>query len=188
MVVMKMTWKPLSKQEIELLTGQMNIENSGCRTCGNGENEERSSGNGLISSLVPTCPTASKNVGDIVHMSARPVGGTAPYTVQFKKGVVLLKQFTGVTEGQIVTYDYATVSADAGLTQVFSNNTTDSCILGAKTCSEQCSITVNAICVPNWQCEQPPNGYMSDGCGNRKLDVSCILPTCGTPICNLIIT
>jgi hypothetical protein len=30
-------------------------------------------------------------------------------------------------------------------------------------------------CVPNWQCEQPLNGYESDGCGNRRTNSACNL-------------
>lgn len=193
-----MDWKPLSEQEIESIIG------SGCKTCGSGRysgtdsgsgsgsgsgNDSGRSGNGRIGSLAPTCPTANKNVGDIVHMSATPMGGTAPYTVSFKKGTTLLKQFSGVTEGQNVTYDYTILSTDAGLTHVFSNSTIDSCLyLSAKTCTEQCSITINAACIPNWQCESGYTGYEADGCGNRRLNVTCIMPTCGTPTCNLVIT
>lgn len=28
-------------------------------------------------------------------------------------------------------------------------------------------------CVPDWQCETPPNGYEFDGCGNRRLNTNC---------------
>jgi len=28
-------------------------------------------------------------------------------------------------------------------------------------------------CIPNWQCEQPLNGYEADGCGNRRLNTTC---------------
>lgn len=31
-------------------------------------------------------------------------------------------------------------------------------------------------CVPNWQCEQPLNGYESDGCGNRRTNSACNPP------------
>lgn len=195
-----MNWKPLNQQEIESITS---ITGIGCKTCGNsdsggdsgrggnsgGSGNSRSENGSLISSLAPTCPTSNKNVGDIVHMSARPVGGTAPYTVSFKKDTTLLRQLSGVTEGQIVTYDYTVLSTDAGITHVFSNSITDSCIyFSAKTCTEQCSITINAACIPNWQCESGYTGYEADGCGNRRLSALCILPTCGTPACNLVIT
>ncbi len=29
------------------------------------------------------------------------------------------------------------------------------------------------ICIPNWQCETPLNGYEYDGCGNRRLKSAC---------------
>lgn len=32
---------------------------------------------------------------------------------------------------------------------------------------------VTTPCTPNWQCEQPLNGYESDGCGNRRLNSAC---------------
>ena len=234
-------WKPLSRQEIESI--ENSIENIGCKSCIGG------SGIGsIIGSLAPTCSVTSKTVGQIVHMSAKPTGGTAPYTVSFKKGTVLLKQFTGVAEIQSVAYDYTTLSTDVGITHIFSTSTTDSCSTGAKTCNEQCSITVNAVvstckdvicalitgtgtyyqaykefigrepdcgdaewlcskgidteaklaaylgptCTPNWQCELPLNGYEKDvnNCGSpRRLNSACSPGiTCGTPICNLIIT
>lgn len=28
-------------------------------------------------------------------------------------------------------------------------------------------------CIPDWKCEQPLNGYESDGCGNRRLNIEC---------------
>ena len=28
-------------------------------------------------------------------------------------------------------------------------------------------------CIPNWQCNQPLNGTMSDGCGNNQLNSGC---------------
>ena len=34
------------------------------------------------------------------------------------------------------------------------------------------NITLN-VCTPNWQCEQPLNGYENDGCGNRRLSAVC---------------
>lgn len=39
-------------------------------------------------------------------------------------------------------------------------------------------------CIPNWQCEQPLNGYEKDGCGNRKLNPACCPPS----QCNFTIT
>lgn len=144
-------WKPLSEQEIQSIIGITKEVNIGCRSC-----------NSKIGSLAPVCPGMNKNIGDIVHMSATPVGGTAPYTVSFKKGVgtsaILLKQFTGVTEAQIVTYDYTILSADAGATSVFSDNTIDSCSVGAKSCNEQCSITVNPLLVTSTITMVSPNG------------------------------
>lgn len=148
----KLDWKPLNEQDIRLIrevTGIVEQTNIGCRSCGGNRN-----GN-LISSLAPICPTSNKNVGDIVHMSATPTGGTAPYTVSFRKGnpvdatAMLLKQFTGATEGQEVTYDYTILSTDAGAAHTLSVNTIDSCSVGAKFCNEQCSVTVNAIVVCN---------------------------------------
>lgn len=42
--------------------------------------------------------------------------------------------------------------------------------------SGQGNITIKDFvptCIPNWQCEQPLNGYEFDGCGNRKLNIMC---------------
>ncbi len=39
------------------------------------------------------------------------------------------------------------------------------------------SIWVTPTCVPNWQCEQPLNGYEADGCGNRRLNSTCNVPS-----------
>jgi hypothetical protein len=38
------------------------------------------------------------------------------------------------------------------------------------------SVTLIHVCVPNWQCEQPFDGYENDGCGNRRLNASCSPP------------
>ncbi len=32
------------------------------------------------------------------------------------------------------------------------------------------------ICTPNWQCEQPLNGYENDSCGSRRLNAACNPP------------
>lgn len=39
-------------------------------------------------------------------------------------------------------------------------------------------------CVPNWQCEQPSNGYESDGCGNRRANSAC----CSTPSTSFVLS
>jgi len=195
-------WQPLSEKEIESITGIATVTGTGCETC-----------SGEIGSLAATCPTSNKNVGDIVRMNARPMGGTAPYTVSFKKGTTLLKQFSGVSEGQTVTYDYTTLSTDAGLTQVFSDNTIDSCSAGAKSCNEQCSITVNAIStttckdimcalitgsgayyqVYKYWIQREPDCYDAQWLCDQGIDTEAKLIaflastiTCGIPTCNLV--
>lgn len=35
------------------------------------------------------------------------------------------------------------------------------------------SKTMVPACIPNWVCEQPLNGYESDGCGNRRQNTEC---------------
>jgi len=35
-------------------------------------------------------------------------------------------------------------------------------------------------CVPNWQCHQPLDHYMSDGCGNTQLNSTCDPPSTGS--------
>ena len=34
--------------------------------------------------------------------------------------------------------------------------------------------SIVALCVPNWQCEIPLNGYEEDGCGNRRENIDCV--------------
>lgn len=47
------------------------------------------------------------------------------------------------------------------------------------------TVSVTEQCIPNWLCEQPLNGYMVDGCGNRKADSSCNPPP---PLTSIIIS
>lgn len=35
------------------------------------------------------------------------------------------------------------------------------------------SKTMTPVCIPNWVCEQPLNGYETDGCGNRRQNTEC---------------
>ncbi len=37
----------------------------------------------------------------------------------------------------------------------------------------QCETLTIGACVPNWQCEQPLNGYENDSCGHRRLNSAC---------------
>lgn len=160
-----MNWEPLSEQEIQSIQSIIEQIGEGYHTCGGrSKNEEKLSE--TIRNLAPTCPSVSGKVGDIVHLSAKPTGGTAPYTTSFNKGTgttaTLLKQITNITEAQTITYDYTTTDVDANLTQTFSVVTTDSCSGSAKQCTESCSVTIGAI-VPT--------------------------PTaCGIPVCNLVVT
>jgi hypothetical protein len=97
-----------------------------------------------------TCTGTSKTVGDIVHLSAQPSGGMAPYKVTFTKDSGALgSQIINVAKNQLVTYDYPTVSGDISTTaHVFAATTIDSCATGAKTNTESCNVMVSAVPCP----------------------------------------
>ena len=53
-----------------------------------------------IDFMAPTCGATSKNIGDVIHLGARPTGGTAPYRADFYKGPSTgtpIKTITGIT-------------------------------------------------------------------------------------------
>lgn len=149
-----MEWKPLNEKSIQTIMG---IIEMGIIEKGRGKEKDEIEINKLIY-MVPTCSNLNKKVGDIVHLLARPTGGTAPYTISFNKGTTLLKQIVNVSEGQVMTFDYTLTDTDANLTQTFSSVILDSCGSGPKQCIESCDITVVGLI------------------------------TCGTPSCNLVVT
>ena len=46
------------------------------------------------------------------------------------------------------------------------------------------TISLVEECIPDWQCEQPLNGYESDGCGNRRLNTNCEYDPCDGVVCD----
>lgn len=44
---------------------------------------------------------------------------------------------------------------------------------GTYNTQEECLSACIIPCTPDWKCEQPLNGYETDGCGNRRLNPSC---------------
>ena len=129
-----MKWEPLSGNVIQSVRNQ--IENY------------KSLETNIVSMV--TCTGTSKTVGGVVHLSAQPSGGTAPYKITFTKDSGALgSQIINVAENQLVAHDYTTVSGDISTTaHTFSATTIDSCVGGAKTSTESCSVTVSAATVP----------------------------------------
>jgi len=120
------------------------IERAGCSSCER-TNKESMSNRHPISSLV-TCTKTSGVVGNVVTLKSTPTTGTAPYTVKFWKDTTLLTTFTNVPENTLKTYNYTLVAADIG-SRIFKVDIADSCASTAKTCAEQCTVTVTAACV-----------------------------------------
>lgn len=120
--------QPLSPAQRQELINQFS---AGCPTC----NQVTPSG---MRVMAPTCTVTTKNVGDTVTLAAAPSGGTAPYAVSFRKN--------GVQIGTASPTTYVIQAADAGTSITFSVTTTDSCPTGAKTCTEQCIISVPVPC------------------------------------------
>ncbi len=95
-------------------------------------------------SLTP-CPSESMSPGDVLELKASASGGTAPYTVNFKKGGSNLPSgtFYGITEGEIKTYQYTILSTDVpsvGLEAYV----TDSCGTPVS-CSKSCIVLVASV-------------------------------------------
>lgn len=109
----------------------------------------RLEGYGSVRNTSPaTCTKTNGIVGDIIHLKATPVEGTASYTVKFYKDTTVIVTYTGVGENVQKTYDYTLVSGDEG-SRVFKVEITDSCVGGAKSCAEQCTVTVTACSTPS---------------------------------------
>lgn len=151
---LELKWEPLSQDTIDSIKNQ--IEHYKSLDPDRDLLQQRA-----IADLSATCTGTSKTVGDIVHLSAQPNGGTAPYKVTFNKDSGALgSQIINVVENQLVTYDYTTVNSDISTTaHAFSATTIDSCSTGAKTITETCNVTVSAVSA-----------------------------TCNMPACNLIVT
>lgn len=115
-------------------------------------------------STLATCPSSAKIVGDIVTLSCKPISGTPPYTVVFKKGTTILTTYTNVSEGEINTYNYTTVPGDIGI-PTFTVTITDSCPTGAKTVTDTCNVTVNQATCTMLTCTMTgcPMTYMTVG-------------------------
>lgn len=101
-----------------------------------------------LESLAPACNSTTKTVGEVVHMKAKPSGGTAPYKVDFYKGSTIIHTIANVAENADALFDYTTVTGDVSTTPiVFKETVTDSCPTsngGPKSSTEQCSVTVSA--------------------------------------------
>lgn len=83
-----------------------------------------------------------KNTGDHVALTAKGHGGTAPYTITFKRAGIALPNgiFTGVLENEVKTFDYVVTTSDKPLLTL-SSDVADSCS-GSITCSDSCTISV----------------------------------------------
>ncbi len=104
---------------------------------------------GGIRTLNPaTCPGA-KYVGQEITLDSTPTGGTAPYSIEFRRNGTALPSgsFTGVPEGSLRTMKYTLVAGDTPSVTI-SVYITDSCPSGAKTNTDQCVVTVSACNVP----------------------------------------
>ena len=114
--------------------------------------------------LQPPCPLTSKQSGDPVNFQLSPIGGTGPYTIEFRKDGVLIdplllldgfgqpsisNPLTNISPGTSITRIYTLTDADiasaiAGICQ-FSTHVIDSCpplLGGPKSDAQICNITV----------------------------------------------
>ncbi len=104
---------------------------------------------------IATFPACPKYVGQIIHLTSTPTGGTpgvSGYTVEFRRGALPGTAlpggtFTGVSEGSLRTMDYTLVPADIPLVTV-SVYITDNCPSGALNNTDQRTITVETCNVP----------------------------------------
>lgn len=101
-----------------------------------------------IETMTKTCTKTSAFVGELITLKASGSGGTAPYTISFKKGGVEIQKFTGVAEGVQNNVVTPVLASDVGTIVVYSVDITDSCPGGPKTCTETCSVTVAACPLP----------------------------------------
>lgn len=125
----------LTEEQIELLKTQIMSDNA------------------KVVTLSPAiCAPDAKTTGSVVTMKSTPTGGTAPYTVKFKKNNVDLTggTFTGVGEGVLKTFTYTVVSADKPQFTL-SVVVTDSCVAGSKSCTEECIVRICDTPVCNFE-------------------------------------
>lgn len=149
-----------------------------------------STGTGIGNTISPTMTLEEGCIffntdpqGADIYLDGNPVSiGQTPY---IKCGLSL-----GHHTYTLVLADHTTVTGGVDVTA--GEGTTISVPLTPCTPSWQCETPPNGYesdgcgnrrlneacnpCVPNWQCETPPNGYESDGCGNRRLNSTCNPP------------
>lgn len=156
---------------------------TGCSTCGQSSGQSSLS-NGRIESLAPTCNATAKVVGQTVMLTAQPHGGVAPYTIKFYKGATQIgTTVTGIAENVATTPQYYILTAGDAGTQTFSTTTTDSCLGGSQSCTEQCPITVTTQTLTTITVTPTSPSAISIG-GNTTLTAACYdqvndpMPTC----------
>lgn len=101
-------------------------------------------------SVIP-CPTEVMSAGDVLNIASTPSGGTAPYTVVFRKGGIDLTggAFAGVGEGMTKNVQYTILDVDSA-SITFEASHTDSC---GKICSKICTISKVAAVCPEPSCD-----------------------------------
>jgi len=117
--------------------------------CGCAASAARAGSGGGIKTLNPaTCPTG-KMVGQQITLTSTPTGGTAPYSVEFRRNGVAISggTFTGVPEGSPRTLNYTLLAADSP-SMTISVYITDSCPTGAKNNTDSCVLAVGTCNVP----------------------------------------
>ena len=131
---------------------QQSESQAGQAGCGCAASAARAGSGGGIKAMSPaTCPTG-KMVGQQITLTSTPTGGTAPYSVEFRRGALPGTPlpngtFTGVAEGSPRTMNYTLVAADSP-SMTISVYITDSCPTGAKNNTDSCVLDVGTCNVP----------------------------------------
>lgn len=102
---------------------------------------------GEIKTLVVTCPSTGKTVGESVTLSMTPTKGTPPYIVWFARNGTMIPDtaFRDVPEGTTKSITYTFVAGDVP-SVTLAAAVSDSCATGARACTEKCIVTVSIAC------------------------------------------